>query len=299
MNAESATVGNATTRPWRVVEDVTPWVEATTRAPFNLDAEHIDTYENDGVVYLPGAFTDWVDALRSGLQRQLDAPDDFAFPCESTGRGETGRFFDSYCNWQRVPEFKDFVLHSGAAALAAACMRSQTAQLFHEHVFAKEAGTAKATPWHQDLPYYCVDGTQTASVYIALDPIPETTAVRFVAGTHRAETLYRPRNFRAGAEYATDDTSLQSLVDFSPDDDALVVSALEPGDAIVFDFRTVHGADAAPIKGRRRAFSTRWLGDDGHYVVRRGETSPPISDHGMHAGDRLRPDWFPVLWPNP
>lgn len=294
--AESPNVGNTTTLPWRVVDDVTPWVDDSTRAPFEVDSETIERYRNDGVVYLPGAFSDWTDALRSGLQRQLDAPNEFAFPCESTGSDEAGRFFDSYCNWQRVPEFKDFVLRSGAAALAAACMGSSTAQLFHEHVFAKEAGTAKATPWHQDLPYYCVDGTQTASVYIALDDIPESTAVRFVPGSHRSETLYRPRNFRAGQEYATADTSLQSLVDFSPDDDSLVVQALQPGDTIVFDFRTVHGANAAPIQGRRRAFSTRWLGDDGHYVDRPGETSPPIVDHGMVTGDRLRPDWFPILW---
>ncbi len=292
------TVGNASTIEWRAVDDVSPWVTETTRAAFPVDDATIDRFQRDGVVYLPGAFSEWVTPLRAGLQRQLDGPDQFAFPCESAADGEPGRFFDSYCNWQRVPEYRDFVLTSGAAALAAACMGSPTAQLFHEHVFAKEAGTTKATPWHQDLPYYCVDGTQTASVYIALDDIPADTAVRFVAGTHRDGALYRPRNFLAGDEYVTGDATLGSLVGFEPDPSRLVSAALAPGDAIVFDFRTVHGSTAAPIHGRRRAFSTRWLGADGHYVTRSGETSPPIADHDMVDGDPLRTDWFPILWPN-
>ncbi|UGA37437.1 hypothetical protein JOS77_25995 [Chromobacterium haemolyticum] len=43
--------------------------------------------------------------------------------------------------------------------------------------------------------------------------------------------------------------------------------------------------------------SLRWLGDDARYVERPGRTSPPYPDHGMQPGQRLREDWFPVLWP--
>jgi hypothetical protein len=46
----------------------------------------------------------------------------------------------------------------------------------------------------------------------------------------------------------------------------------------------------------RRAFSTRWLGDDVTYCERPGETSPPYTDHGMRHGEPMREDWFPVLW---
>ena len=43
----------------------------------------------------------------------------------------------------------------------------------------KEPGTQRATPWHQDLPYYCVDGAQTVSLYVSLDEVPAEIAVRF------------------------------------------------------------------------------------------------------------------------
>ena len=69
----------------------------------------VETFRRDGVVLLRGVFSDWVDTLRSGLQRNLDDPQRFAFPCESNPEGEPGRFFDSYCNWQLIPEYLDFV----------------------------------------------------------------------------------------------------------------------------------------------------------------------------------------------
>ena len=62
---------------------------------------------------------------------------------------ERGRLFDDYCNWQRLPALKQVIFESEAGRVAAALMRSQSAQLFHDHVLVKEPGTAKQTPWHQ------------------------------------------------------------------------------------------------------------------------------------------------------
>ena len=32
------------------------------------------------------------------------------------------------------------------------------------------------------------------------------------------------------------------------------------------------------------------------YVARPGRTSPPFPGHDMQPGQRLREDWFPVIW---
>lgn len=260
----------------------------------------IATYQRDGVVLLRGAFADWVDSLRDGLQRNLDNPQQYAFPCESNPAGEPGRFFDSYCNWQLIPEYFDFVSHSCAASMAGQFMNSGQAQFFHEHAFLKAPGTQRATPWHQDLPYYCVDGLQTASVYISLDQADAEVAVQFVKGSHRWNQLYYPRMFDDGSSF-NDDQPQSSLLPV-PDIDSnrqqydIAAWSLAPGDAIVFDFRTLHGTGDATVKSMRRAFSTRWLGDDARYCERPGEVSPPYVDHGMQHGERMRQDWFPVLW---
>jgi len=190
--------------------------------PFVADQADIGQYQRDGVVLLKGAFSDWVDVLRSGLQRNLDNPQQFAFPCESNPRGEPGRFFDSYCNWQLIPEYLDFVSHSCAASMAGRFIETRRVQFFHEHAFIKTPGTQRATPWHQDLPYYCVDGVKTASIYVSLDHADADVAVRFVKGSHRWNKLFYPRVFLDGSDF--ENSSLDPGMDSVPDIDT------NPGD---------------------------------------------------------------------
>jgi ectoine hydroxylase-related dioxygenase (phytanoyl-CoA dioxygenase family) len=56
-------------------------------------------------------------------------------------------------------------------------------------------------------------------------------------------------------------------------------------------------ARVADSPNRRRAFSLRLVGDDARYCQRPGPTSPPFPGHDMVAGQKLRTDWFPVIWP--
>lgn len=290
-------VGNVSTVAWRVIDDLRPLAAAISRPTYVADPADIELFQRDGVVLVRGAFAEWVEPLRAGFQRNLESPGSYAFPSESTRQHEAGRFFDSYCNWQLIPEYTSFVLTSQAAAMAASFMGCESSQFFHDHAFSKEAGTQKATPWHQDLPYYCVDGTQTVSIYVSLDETPENTAVRFLKGSHRTGLLHRPRDFIAGAEYQHDDPDMVSAPEITEDHDVFSC-ALEPGDTLLFDFRTLHGTTSAPNMQRRRAFSTRWLGDDVRYLDRPGETSPPMPDLGLDSGEPMRSDWFPVLWPS-
>jgi ectoine hydroxylase-related dioxygenase (phytanoyl-CoA dioxygenase family) len=63
-------------------------------------------------------------------------------------------------------------------------MSTQRVQMFHDHILVKEPGTSKATPWHQDGPYYFVDGQQNVSFWSPLDPVTEAS-LRCVAGSHK------------------------------------------------------------------------------------------------------------------
>ncbi len=91
-------------------------------------------------------------------------------------------FFEDYCNWQRIPEFKKCAEESPAAQIVAEATGSKSIQLFHEHIFIKDPGTAKETPWHQDMPYYCVDGNDTGSFWIPLDPISKDNSLQILLG---------------------------------------------------------------------------------------------------------------------
>ena len=257
---------------------------------------NIEAFQRHGVVCLRGVFRDWVERLAGGLERNLAEPGPYI--CESTEPGEAGRFFDDYCNWQRIAEYRDYVLNSSAGELAAKVMGSTKAQFFHEHVFLKESDTQRATPWHHDLPYYCVDGSQTVSIWVPLDAVPLETAVRFVAGSHRWDRLFYPRNFIDGSHFDHEDPKLEPVpdIDAATKDHEILAWATQPGDALLFDFRTLHGTSDSLVSGRRRVFSTRWLGDDVTFCQRPGETSPPYPDIGLNPGDPMREDWFPVVW---
>jgi ectoine hydroxylase-related dioxygenase (phytanoyl-CoA dioxygenase family) len=83
-------------------------------------------------------------------------------------------------------------------------MESPYSVFYHEHVLDKEPGTEKATPWHQDQPYYPVDGdklvrtawegsiqrSRQISIWMPVDPVSLDSAVQFVKGSHR---WVRPR----------------------------------------------------------------------------------------------------------
>lgn len=260
-----------------------------------ITQQQINDFQRDGAVLLKGLCRDWVALIEQGIARNLAEPGEYA--SENAVAAGQGRFFDDYCNWQRIPEFERVIRESPVAQAAAQIMQSQTAQLFHDHVLVKEAGTAKPTPWHQDSPYYFVEGEQTVSFWIPVDPVKDTS-LRLIAGSHRWPKPVRPVSWADDSDFYNSDQDWMPVPDpdASPDDFTVLEWVMEPGDAVLFDFRTVHGARGNASGQNRRVLSLRWVGDDARYVERAGRTSPPYPGHGMKPGERLREDWFPVVY---
>jgi ectoine hydroxylase-related dioxygenase (phytanoyl-CoA dioxygenase family) len=183
---------------------------------------------------------------------------------------------------------------SRVAEVAAALMGSARVQLFHDHVLVKEPGTARPTPWHQDGPYYFVEGRQTVSFWSPIDPV-DSASLRCVAGSHRWPREVLPTRWLSEDTFYPDPDVYMPVPDPDAEGMRVLEWAMRPGDAVAFDFRTLHGARGNTTTARRRAFSLRLVGDDARYVARPGPTSPPFEGHGMAPGERLREDWFPVL----
>ena len=257
-----------------------------------LTDDQILDFQRDGAVVVRGVFADWVEVMADGIAVNMANPGEYA----SENAVSAGRFFDDYCNWRRIPAFQMMVEESPAAALAAVAMQSRTAQFFHDHVLVKEPGTPKPTPWHQDAPYYFVEGAQTVSMWMPLDPVKDAS-LRFIAGSHRWDRMVRPVSWSDDSDFYKGDHDWTPVPDpdADPGENRLLEWPMEPGDAVLFDFRTVHGARGNTTTTRRRALSLRWVGDDVRYVERPGRTSPPFPGHGMATGDRLRNDWFPIF----
>lgn len=260
-----------------------------------ITPEQIDTYKRDGVVILRGLFTDWVDDLRAGVEANMANPtwrERSYQPADGTAK-----FFQDFCNWAVIPQYRRFVEESGIAESAARLMRSKTARIFHDHVLVKEPGSSIPTPWHQDDPYYLVSADQSISFWIPLDPVPRDLCAQYVAGSHAWGKVYRPQRFDGSNLYEGDTSELMPDIDADRDAYDIVYDALEPGDCIAFHFRSVHGAPANHTAGRRRVVSLRWVGDDAVFVERKGPTSPHFPDLKPVPGAPFEGPDFPVIYP--
>jgi ectoine hydroxylase-related dioxygenase (phytanoyl-CoA dioxygenase family) len=261
----------------------------------SVSAADVERFQADGAVLLRGIFRDWVEPLRAGTEYLLKDPS----VLERSYRPDDGSaaFFQDFCNWQRIAEFRAFVLDSPAAAAAARLMRSRSARFFHDHVLVKQPGTSAVTPWHQDQPYYPVLGRQNVSFWTPLDRVARDTVMECVAGSHRWGKGYRPTRFDGTPLYPGDD--FESIPDIDAQRESLRILGwdMEPGDAIAFSFMTVHGAPANRSRSTRRAFSSRWLGDDARYAERAGQTSPPFPGLTLKHGDALDAAQFPLVYP--
>lgn len=260
-----------------------------------ISAATIDAFRRDGAAVLRGVFKDWIEPLRKGVDRNLAEPS--ADVKIYQGKDGNGRFVGDYCNWDRIPEYRDFIFHSNAAAIGRALMGTKTVRLFHEHVLVKEPGADVPTPWHQDQPYYCVDGTDTVSLWIPLDSVPRERTLEFVGGSHTWGKYFRPERFNKTALNEND--GLEPVPDINGNRSQFNILgwALEPGDAVAFNYLTLHGAPANTSKvEQRRAFSLRLMGDNVRYAKRPGiNTSPPFRGVSLAHGAVMDAPEFPLL----
>ena len=108
-----------------------------------LTNDETNFYQKHGALIIKNVFKPWINILREGFEKVLKEPGPHA---RENVKNEEGRFFEDYCNWQRISEFKKFAEESPAAQIVAEATGSKSIQLFHEHIFVKDPGTVKETP---------------------------------------------------------------------------------------------------------------------------------------------------------
>ncbi|MFN6122417.1 MAG: phytanoyl-CoA dioxygenase family protein [Actinomycetes bacterium] len=253
-------------------------------------------YWADGAVCVRGAFRpEHVALAEEAIEANLAS---LSATAKRASSSDDGAFVEDFCSWQRIPAMERFIRESGAARIAADLMGASVVRLYHDHVLVKEPGTRQRTPWHQDLPYYNVDGRLNVSMWCPVDPVARESTLEFVAGSHLGP-WFVPRTFLDGQAKWFPEGSLAELPDIDGDPSARIVGwVLEPGDAVFFHMLTLHAAGGVSGDRRRRVLSVRFLGDDMVHAPRRWTTSPPFPglDDELPAGASLDHPLFPVLW---
>jgi len=260
-----------------------------------LSKKQIKDYQKDGVLIVKDIFKDWIDPLRNGFQKVLENPSKHG---RENVDDNNGRFFEDYCNWERIKEFKDCILNSLGPQIVAEATNSKSIQIFHEHIFIKEPGTNKETPWHQDMPYYCVDGNDTGSFWIPLDEVDKKNNLKLILGSHQWSKLIRPTKWSDNQSWYKENSCFMDLPKVEKFKNDILIPELNLGDAVLFNFKTVHSSTGNNTLKSRRAFSMRFIGDDVRYISRGGATSPPFDGINLKSGDLMREDWFPRIFNN-
>ena len=264
-------------------------------APGVPGEDAILAYEEDGVVCLENAFSQqWIDkgrrAVAAAIRSRARSPEH-----ESHQKpGERGRFFFDTFLWKRLPTWREFTFESPAAELARRTMRSEGLLLYFDMAIVKEPGTSVTTPWHYDEAYWRVSGTQVCNVWIALDPVPEEVALRFVAGSHKLPSDYRAVDFFTKESKKRHQHDAPPAWDELDGDHRILVAPMQPGDCAILNLRTHHSAPGnMQRRNRRRAVCTHWFGDDARFDDKPWECSPDERGEDLTHGGFLECPTFP------
>jgi ectoine hydroxylase-related dioxygenase (phytanoyl-CoA dioxygenase family) len=201
-----------------------------------------------------------------GIEKNLTHPSQYGERLSSGEPGD-GAYFNDYCNWREIEEFRDYVYNSPAASIAGQLMKSSQSTFYHEHVLVKEAGSSKKTPWHVDQSYYPVEGFQVCSIWMPVDRIGVESTIQFVSGSHLWPQRFIPRKFATTLNYQLVGSLEKGRYVNVPDDKDIEHNydilkwEVVPGDCIAFHMKTLHGAPGNSSKtSSRRILSTRWFG---------------------------------------
>lgn len=263
-----------------------------------LDQSDIDAFQRDGALCLRGLLSpEDIDLLRAGVDRNLKYPSPRAKVASRLD--DPGYFVEDFCCWQENECYRRVIFGSVLGEVAARLMQSRTARLYHDHMLTKEPGTRQRTPWHQDQPYFNIEGRQNISFWIPVDPVDRASTLEFIAGSHRGPWLM-PRSFMDAQAKWFPEGSLADLPDIEANrgEYRILGWELQPGDVVCFHMLTLHASGGVQGQQRRRVVSIRFLGDDITHARRSWKTSPefPGLNDELPAGAPMDHPLFPLVW---
>src|SRR5258708_14499577 len=142
--------------------------------------EMADAYARDGVAVVR-AVLDPAELASAALAIDIVLANPGPMAKVASTPDDPGSFTEDFCRWREIPEIERLARYSSAPRVAAALMATPLVRFYHDHELVKEGGTRQRTPWHQDQPYYNVDG-RGVSAWIPVDPVPEAGCLELLAG---------------------------------------------------------------------------------------------------------------------
>ena len=295
----------------------------------DVTEEEIRTYREEGAVKLPAILSPyWVKKIGEGIDEALYGQwqdervvkyDTSEFADMLLANGGTvlsdaraaaiekrGKFLTMIGAWTVNAKIRDAALNSPLGYIAGRLFGARKVNFYDDQTLTKEPGTREYTAFHTDEPYYHLHGDQVCGMWVSPDVVTEESgAMRYVRGSHRWGTYFRPNSF-------VNQQTLAELLDPGLEDEAqvhlpdiegnegdydIVTYPSNPGDVLVHHSNLIHGSKPNYLGDRaRRAVSFRYAGDDVTYHFHKSAPPQPHHRHALKDGDVLDCDQFPVVW---
>ena len=279
--------------------------------------EEVACYAEHGIVHLPGlldpvwlAEAERVFELVFGEERaeglnELNASElapmlratgaELLASNEEVSQAE-GLFKVGTFNHLLVPDLRTLGIHAPMPEVAARLMGANRINFYGDQLFLKEPRSMHRTAFHQDAPYFHLEGDQCCTIWMPLDVVDRSnSAMGYIRGSHRwpihAANGFVTRQPMPGSPE-------KPLPDIEGREDDYDIQWVEcrPGDAIVHHVRTVHGSTGNTTDRPRRAVSLRYLGEDCRYHPREGTPADSQKSEHLSRGDPMASPEFPLVW---
>ncbi len=207
-----------------------------------------------------------------------------------------GQFKVGTFNHLKVPDLRAIGVAEPLPQVAAALMQASRINFYGDQLFLKEPRSIHRTAFHQDAPYFHLEGGQCCTIWMPLDVVDKSNAAMgYVRDSHTWD-IHAANGFVT--QTPMPGSPEKPLPDIEGHESEYDIQWVEcrPGDAIVHHVRTAHGSTGNTTDRPRRAVSLRYLGEDCRYHPREG--TPPDSQlsDSLAPGDVMDSPEFPLVW---
>jgi len=225
----------------------------------------------------------------SRLPRLIDEPTDGV---------PRGNFLLDTGIWRRAPQLATFALFGKLPSLTADLLGASRIRYYDDQMFIKEAGAIDRVAFHQDVPYFHLDGASGCVFWIPLDSVKAGGGrIGYIPGSHRWKQTFKPNIFVSEMPFPGAEGIDMPRIEADPESYNVQYVDAEPGDVLVHHFLTVHGSEGNSRGARRRAFSLRYCDAELRYRHRVGAPAQPLHKQDVKDGDVLDDRFHPLVWP--
>lgn len=212
--------------------------------------------------------------------------------------GTRGNFLLDTSVWRRVPQLAEFAIGGKMGRIAAELLGVSPVRYYDDQMFVKEPGAVDRAAFHQDVPYFHLDGDCGCVFWIPLNSVKAGGGrVGYIPGSHRWQKMFKANVFVSELPFPGAEGVDMPKIDANPEAYGVQYLEAEPGDVLVHHFLTVHGSEGNRSNTPRSAFSLRYCDANIRYRHRPGAPAQPLHKQDMKDGDPLDDEIHPIVWP--